>query len=407
MPEIFADVVANIRSDSSGLRAELLASEQATVKSANAIQATLDRVKTQTRNPFTGQFSRQADLPNMGRLMAADAEFAAKANANLGGSFKAVGAHSLSARHSVQALQGSLFLVTGQTGFFAVEALRAASHLGKLASSAGSLSGVMRGAASSVKEFVIAMGPVGIALVAAGVAYKLISDAIDEDLARAEARMDRLMGQLPALDAFAKAQKELGLLTGKITPFEARKAELASQGIEGESAKRIIEKEEEVEAVKYRKQVMKEINEEEKEAAAVQKGNMERRAQFETDLISKRLAAEKELAKESLNRIKTQQDAVKSALVEAGIKPSTFINDPVMKQLALIKEKNAPVDVREGATFGIRAQTFRGNAPSGVFGEQKEQEKTTKAVKDGNKILAEIAKLLHPNVPILGFTIGQ
>lgn len=408
MAEIFADVVANIRADSSGLRAELLASEQATVKSANAIQATLDRVKTQTRNPFTGQFSRQVDLPNMGRLMAADAEFAAQAS-------KKLEVHSASAKDSIRALHGSLFLVTGQTGFFAVEALRAASHIGKLTTAAGASTvavGGMSAAFAALKVQVVSLytyllaNPVFLALAAAAAAYgtatHFLNKSLEESEAKEKALTEAYEKEKPSLDALMKSRWAASVALGQMAEKDRKEREmlLADPNMKPSTAAAIIDNQSIVErekanadlVAKHKDRLREQATAADEEAAVVQKGNMERRAQFETDEMRKRIAEEKK-AEQDLADFVASRNAGSAAIVARR-------NEAAFG--AALDSQNGQKTT--GATFGIRAQSFRGNAPSGVFGEQREQEKITKAVKELTEIQKTALKFLQNLVPSFGIS---
>lgn len=321
MAEIFADVVANIRADSTSLRAELLASEQAVTKSSKIIQTQLDSIVPRNRD-LLGRF--MTGRINMGSMLA-DTEKAGRATQQLS-------RHTTQARHSIQALQGSLFLLTGQTGFYAVEAVRAVTHVGKLASSTGGLAGGLLAVGSALRSVITGIGAFGATLVGIGAplaAYvSLLGKAKDE------------MAEIDALSK--KTNQEFKPLAQRFQDVEFATQKELGQGSE------------------FLRQRTLEIR------------RLDRLTTPTEDLfLAKTVQAEARL------------ELIRSA-----------------KSLAKNLNENT------GAAFGIRAQSFIGNAPIGAFGEQREQKETAKNTAKTAQLLEQILKKLAPPNPLNPLSMG-
>lgn len=317
---------------------------------------------------------------------------------------------SVSAAHSIKALSGGLFLLTGQTGFFAIEAARAASHVSKLTQEAGGFVAGLTAMAGGFKALLASIGPVGWALIAAAATYEVFSRIADKSIENTKKKMEELEAQARRMEPLLKATLENAVLLGKATPQDVRFEELRAQGLTGEQARAVVEKELDNERLRRGKEIERAIFENKSRAIdeaireqenlakkladseeAFRKEQIDREWEFEKDKV--RIAAEEAREKmEIAARLADQQkEAAQAALISAGVaKRHDFINDPFLEVIANFNEridalKSDPNKI--GADFSVSAMTFRGNAPTGdVFGQQREQAKA-------NEHLAEIEDL--------------
>lgn len=158
------DLIVEMRLDDTKYRADV----------KRAIVDTQAQVKSMPQNrDLFGRFMGAGDKLNPYKAMVRDAEFAAKANAKVASSFRHVG----SSAESIRALHGALFLVTGETGFFAIEALRAANHVSKLSAASGGMGAALAAAGTSALGFVAKLNPVVLVLGGLTAAYFLLKKA--------------------------------------------------------------------------------------------------------------------------------------------------------------------------------------------------------------------------------------
>lgn len=320
------------------------------------------------------------------------------------------------ARESIQALHGGLVLLTGQTGFFVVEAARAASHVSNLVKETGGLGAAVIALGGSFGTMLATLGPLGAALLGIGSAYAAIAYFANKaDEAQKEANKTATEST-PIYDSELKAIHALKLATGEYNEFTVRRLELEHElgrtlnPAESTSLQNTVNAEEELKSVEKTKRHKAElldasiraINDEFKareelrqqlanSEEAFRKEQIDREWEFEKDKV--RIAAEEAKEKQDIadRLLKEQQQAAQDALISSGsAKRADFINDPFLKVLANFNDridalKNDPGKI--GADFAISSTSFRGNAPVGdVFGQQKEQSKA-------NEHLAEIEEL--------------
>lgn len=313
------------------------------------------------------------------------------------------------ANESINALKGSLFLVTGQTGFFAVEAARAASHITKLTAATGGFTAAIAAAGLAAKGFLVTIGPVGWAILGAGAAYAAASYVIQKETDALVAKEKELIAQFerekPSLDSLMQSRWKAAEALGKMSKEELRRREmlLSDENMKPSTAAAIVKNDTLVEQVNRGKEILS-MARQEREMAA--KTRAEKKQSYADEMnaidLKYRIMADHEQYQSDIEAARAAQTLeadhkrfAQNALVSANAaKPSQFESDPFLKQIMQIQERMDALksdNTKTGADFAISSMQFRGNVPMGdIFGQQREQAKVVDKLTEQNELTREL-----------------
>ena len=323
------------------------------------------------------------------------------------------------ANQSIQALKGGLFLLTGETGYFAVQALSAAKNVAVLTTATGGFTAAVTAAAVATKAFVVSIPGIGWAIAAAAGVYaigsKLIGDWTDELVAKERALTEAYERQKPSLDRLMESRWAAAAAMGKITEQEAKRRGmlLNDAGMAPSTADEILKNEALVAQLKAQADSeQKRLENFGRLHAQSEQDNLkiisDRAAEQHNQEWDRAIALDK-LAEDKATKaeqdLKRQNDLAKSLMVTLGAaKASDFEADPNMKALMQIEERiNALKETQViGADFAISSMAFRpGEAPVGhVIGQQREHKETIEVLKEGNKLTSSLADEIRKLTPV-------
>lgn len=265
----------------------------------------------------------------------------------------------------LRALQGSLYLVTGQTGFLAIEAGRTAVALSKMATASGGVGAAMLAAGGAGIAFLKGLNPIVLALAGLSAAYLALRSATSKNTEENKEFLDSLKAirrETDELGASEQSLREMRLRdAAKKLPFGG-----AMPGGQPNPALRELE-------------------------------------QADITLSTKRAAIAASTVRKTAS--KEREELRRSLAVDFGVaKPSSFQNDPTMRLLMKFKERADAI--REAAqgefsrSFGIgtiASSGFRfGGGRGSVVGEQSEERKNGERLDEINATLkSEFEKLLQ------------
>ena len=262
------------------------------------------------------------------------------------GSFKQ---QTVEASHAVRALSSSLYLVTGETGFFAVELGRTGVHLARFISSSGGMLAAMRLAAGGIASLIAGLGPLGVILAAVGVAYAIFNRAT---ASTSDSMKTATQSAKDLQQALQNVQLKIGEQAGVFTSREVR-AELLRQqhpGLRNEQYFEMVDKQIELERIQQE-------------------------------------------AKDSAKRFQKRRDDISNT--------TSKLMGALTSRSELLSETSAP-----GFTFGSQAASgfrFGAGAMGSVIGQNTEQQKTHDKLDTINRTLKEeFAKLIGNPVDSFG-----
>lgn len=321
------------------------------------------------------------------------------------------------AKDSIQALKGSMYLLTGETGFMAASFLGAANNVAKLTKEAGGIVPAFTLAAQSVGGMVSSLGPLGVTLIGLGAGYAAVTFAMKGFNEESEKVKKIAEEGLPIFEREIEARRKLKVATGEYSPVDA-----ARMAEEQRLGRGLMEHE--------RKSLMEslEMEHELKQLELGKKFDAEHAQRLARDAAAfvarqKQLEAEnqKKIADNAAKFLDQQWDraiAMDNDLRERQERRNKERLDDTSRRaekLIEILEK----DKKVGADFEISTASFRGIEPIGssigksssspaflsgapighAIGNQKESETTLKQLEDLNKTQNEALKELRRMVP--------
>ena len=288
--------------------------------------------------------------------------------------------------NTVSGTSSALHLLTGQSGFMIVELGRTALYLGRATLAAGGLSAGIHVLITSVRAFLVAIGPVGQIILGLGVAYALFSSLFLDST-------DEIKKQADALKEYEKelsrVKRAVRVQEGVFTPAEAKFFELREKFPE-----------------RSNKEIRKLVEEDRKLRIGA--------SRIEVAVLSGRISKYDNLLdreERSLAIAKDRLELEREISTRFGTgKPSMFVptTDPrrpfLLLQEKFEKEKEDAKELR----FGISSRpagAFRfGTGPVGsVIGEQSEGAKTNALLKEiSERHQRELEEVMRTNRILTG-----
>ena len=393
-----ATIVSQHILDDTGLREGLMRNE-------TMIRSSADRMAGAFRDA-SGRFVSGA------KVLAGTTDYMAQSISSAGEASVAASGRVVGLANGVRTLSSSLHLVTGETGFMAVEMARAGTHITSLVANVGGLGAAIRAVGVAMMSNPVTLVLVALATLGAKVysiwnatseaikkANESMAEGLKKEAANAESAFKTLRGLQDELDnlndpseARTRSRRRMAIIreigpganTGELaTGREAAEFELAAKK----------------KAIAAGESLNKRIADE--NAFYVNRANLEHEATIKAadDRANAYMESEQKVHDFQVQlderRLELQKNTLQSLAIEyGGAKPSDFITDPKLKAMALFGEdatarrKIAGED--KGGGFGISSQAasgfrFGAGAMGSVIGEQSEQKNTTQAIKDLEK----------------------
>jgi hypothetical protein len=354
------------------------------------LRSTISSSKAQVRD-LGGAMKDAFSMGQMRKELATTGEYAARSFSSMRIGARDAGSQFYAARASVSALSSSMILLTGETGFFVVEAARAGLHLARLTSA-------VSGLGLAIKSFVLT-NPltilVGTLVTVGAKAYEWINASAEatktlaDNLKRATEEMEKMrdVSAGKRVEGMQTIFDKRMLLAGTLSQEQFRTSELVRGGMSEADASQLSGAESQLAMEKARQQ---ESRRKEADriayATAVQDRRLEanrQRQQQEREAIGARarewledrearIAASGESHARRLRDLRENRDEISQLRI----------------QRAEAADTGFGISTREssGFRFGI-------GAAGGVIGEQSEQRKTNNILERIDEKLRELQKI--------------